>query len=91
MALNENQLQGSLNQHNKNNFWHFSGTLLEECSTQLLRGVRAVGTLAEVSVGQALGQVGVLRVWVLRDNHRMFFLLVGCCRPLLIHPSVVCY
>lgn len=60
MALNENQLQGSLNQHNKHNFWHFLGDLLEECSTQLLRGVRGVRTLAEVSVGQALGQMGVL-------------------------------
>lgn len=59
MAPNENQLQGSLNQHNKHNFWHFSDALLEECGTQLLRGVRGVGTLAEVSVGQALGQVGV--------------------------------
>lgn len=64
MAPNENQLQGSLNQHNKHNFWHISDALLEECGTQLLQGVRGVGTLAEVSIGQALGQVGVLRAWV---------------------------
>jgi len=63
MALNENQLWG-LFEHNKHNFWHFSADVLEECSTQLLQGVRTVGMLPVVSAGQALRQVGVLRVYL---------------------------
>lgn len=60
MAFNENQLWGSLNQLNMNNFWHFSGDLLKECRAQLLQGVRVVRMLAKVSSGQ----MGVLRMGV---------------------------
>lgn len=58
IGFNGNQVPGPLKHHNKPHFWHFSVSVLEECSTQLAK--RGATCRTEVSAGQTSGAGGGL-------------------------------